>query len=149
MQTVSTYKPKIDPARLAAIGASAVYESRPAKLAEKVEKKDMAFKHPDCGQVPKALDRIIKAVAEYFYIAEPRIMSSSRLRSVDEARQVMMYLARTHTSMSLREISLAFNRNCHSTTLHGWKRVKGLIETDQRIAVAVMVLEKQLGFHAV
>jgi hypothetical protein len=134
MQSVITYKPKIDYARLAKAGAQAIPERREIKPP------------PDYSDVPELVMLIVQAVGAELRIPYGKIMSRSRRFSIREARQIAQYIARKHSGMSFNEIVHAFGQTCHTAALNANRRVKGFIETDERVRGVVGRVEARLGF---
>jgi chromosomal replication initiator protein len=73
-------------------------------------------------------------VADYFKVRVSDLLSERRSRSVARPRQIAMALAKELTQHSLPEIGDAFGGRDHTTVLHACRRIKGLRETEQRIA---------------
>jgi chromosomal replication initiator protein len=80
------------------------------------------------------IENIQKTVAEYFKIRVADLLSKRRSRSIARPRQIAMALAKELTTHSLPEIGDAFGGRDHTTVLHGCRRVKGLRETESRVA---------------
>jgi len=80
------------------------------------------------------VENIQKTVAEYFKIRVADLLSKRRSRSIARPRQIAMALAKELTTHSLPEIGDAFGGRDHTTVLHGCRRVKGLRETETRVA---------------
>lgn len=75
---------------------------------------------------------VIRAIAHCaagFGVEQERILARDRHQMPSIARIAAMYLARKHTYMSLQEISKAFLREDHGTTLHAVNKAKAMIET--------------------
>jgi len=80
------------------------------------------------------VENIQKTVAEYFKIRVADLLSKRRNRSIARPRQIAMALAKELTTHSLPEIGDAFGGRDHTTVLHACRRVKGLRETETRVA---------------
>jgi chromosomal replication initiator protein len=80
------------------------------------------------------VENIQKTVAEYFKIRVADLLSKRRNRSIARPRQIAMALAKELTSHSLPEIGDAFGGRDHTTVLHACRRVKGLRDTETRVA---------------
>jgi chromosomal replication initiator protein len=91
------------------------------------------------------IENIQKTVAEYHKIRIGDLLSKRRNRSVARPRQVAMALAKELTNHSLPEIGDAFGGRDHTTVLHACKRVKGLRESDRRVAEDYMNLLRTLA----
>jgi chromosomal replication initiator protein len=80
------------------------------------------------------IDNIQKTVAEYYKIRVAELLSKRRSRSIARPRQVAMALSRELTNHSLPEIGDAYGGRDHTTVLHACGRIRGLRESDQRVA---------------
>jgi chromosomal replication initiator protein len=80
------------------------------------------------------VENIQKTVGEYFKIRVADLLSKRRSRSIARPRQIAMALAKELTSHSLPEIGDAFGGRDHTTVLHACRRVKGLRDTETRVA---------------
>lgn len=73
------------------------------------------------------LERIQRAVCDVMHVAPADMRSKRRTATAVHARQLGMYLARTHTDLSLAEIARGFSRD-HSTVLHSIRAVERSLE---------------------
>jgi len=76
-------------------------------------------------------ERILKETARYYSLKESEIKGLSRARAPSESRQVAMYLMRTLTQLSLKEIGEQFEKRNHATVLSSIKKIEEMIKTDQ------------------
>ena len=72
-------------------------------------------------------DAYERAVLEEFDVPASELHSRRRTRSVVLPRQICMYLARLHTTLSLAEIGRFFGGRDHSTVLHAVEKVQELV----------------------
>ena len=79
----------------------------------------------------KGIDDIINVVCKHFGLDTTAIHTKSRKREVVQARQVAMYLAKTHTDFSTSKIGKFIGNKDHATVLHACKTVKGQCEVDK------------------
>lgn len=77
------------------------------------------------------IEDIINTVSEHFNISTALIRSASRKREVVQARQVAMFLAKTHTELSSARIGSYIGNRDHATVLHACKLIKDLKEVDK------------------
>ena len=77
------------------------------------------------------IDDIINVVCKHFDLESSAIHTKSRKREVVQARQVAMYLAKTHTDFSTSKIGKFIGNKDHATVLHACKTVKGQCEVDK------------------
>lgn len=73
---------------------------------------------------------IMKVVSEFYNIPIEMIKGDSRLKSIVYARQIVIYLARELTNLSLKEIGDGLGNRDHSTILHSHKKIANLIKRD-------------------
>lgn len=83
-------------------------------------------------------------VCEYFHISNDDLASPSRKREVVQARQIAMYLAKTHTKDSLNTIGAAIGRRNHATVLHACKTVQDLMDTDKSFRYSMDEIERKI-----
>lgn len=76
------------------------------------------------------VENIIKTVSEYYKIKVSDLLSKRRTRSVARPRQLAMCLAKELTNHSLPEIGDAFGGRDHTTVLHAYRTIKGMLESD-------------------
>lgn len=77
------------------------------------------------------IDDIINVVCKHFGLETTAIHTKSRKREVVQARQVAMYLAKSHTDFSTSKIGKFIGNKDHATVLHACKTVKGQCEVDK------------------
>lgn len=88
-------------------------------------------------------EMIVEATAEFYKLSPDVIFSKSRVRDIADARQVIMYLADKHTSLSSNAIGHKLNRK-HSTVLHGIATISGRLPYAKDLAEAVASIEEDL-----
>lgn len=69
------------------------------------------------------LGEIQRQIAEHYNIRLADMYSSTRQRAIARPRQIAMYLARQHTSLSLSEIGRKFGGRDHTTVIHAIETV--------------------------
>jgi chromosomal replication initiator protein len=72
---------------------------------------------------PVGLEKIAQVVCGHFSVKVPDLRSKKRTKSISTPRQVVMYLAREETSLSLVEIGEFLGGRDHTTILYGIQRV--------------------------
>ncbi len=86
---------------------------------------------------PITIDAIIRATAAYFDLKPATLIERSMDRSIMDARQLAMYLARHHTSASLAHIGESFGGRKKSAVTNGIQRVTERISTAPALQEAV------------
>lgn len=96
-------------------------------------------------QKPMNIEMIVEATAEYFNVNPSVIYSTSRVRDVADARQVIMYLGHELTGMSSTAIGFRLNRS-HATVLHGIQAVRDRLSVSRDLQQAVFSIKESLKF---
>jgi len=91
-----------------------------------------------------SMDFIQKLVCEYFEVPVDMVKSKVRKREIVQARQISMYLAKSHTKSSLKSIGAFFGGRDHSTVIYACQTVEDLIETDKKFKTYVSDIMKKL-----
>ncbi len=73
------------------------------------------------------LSEIVGLVEHNFGVEREDLVSKCRKSSLNWARQVAMYLARSYTQLSMEDIGKHFGRN-HATVVHAYQKVKETME---------------------
>jgi chromosomal replication initiator protein len=92
-----------------------------------------------------SMEQILERVAQHYQVKPTDLRSKKRTRLVSLARQVVMYLARRLTPLSLEEIGHHFGGRDHSTVLYGISRVQEDMAGDPRLASEINRLADRLG----
>ena len=91
------------------------------------------------------IDKVQKAVCDYFNITHEQMVSPCRKRQIVQARQISMYLCRNLiTNCSLSTIGAESGGKDHATVLHACATVTDLMATDKFFKKYVSDLEKIL-----
>lgn len=80
---------------------------------------------------------IIKETARYYSLTEEDLRGQNRSKNTATARQISMYLIRTLTNLSLKEIGAEYEARNHSTVLASIKKIEDLIKTDPNMSSTV------------
>ncbi|MCR5716947.1 MAG: chromosomal replication initiator protein DnaA [Lachnospiraceae bacterium] len=84
---------------------------------------------------------ILKIVAEHFNVTPKDILSQKRDAQFSEPRQVVMYLCSTVTHTTAVGIAKLLNKKDHTTILHGIKKIREQLETDEELRNKVTVIQ--------
>lgn len=68
--------------------------------------------------------QIMKVVCLHFGVKVGELKSDSRVSSLNEARQICMYIMKEFTNKTLVEIALTLNKKDHTTIMHGINKIK-------------------------
>ena len=80
---------------------------------------------------------IIRETARYYSLTEEDLRGQNRSKNTATARQISMYLIRTLTNLSLKEIGTEYEARNHSTVLASIKKIEDLIKSDPNVASTV------------
>ena len=91
-----------------------------------------------------SMEYIQKLVCEYFQVPIEMVKSKTRKREIVQARQISMYLSKSHTKTSLKSIGAFFGGRDHSTVIYACQTVEDLIDTDKKFKAYVADIQKKL-----
>ncbi len=91
-----------------------------------------------------SMEFIQKLVCDYFEVPVEMVKSKTRKREIVQARQISMYLAKSHTKTSLKSIGAFFGGRDHSTVIYACQTVEDLIDTDKKFKAYVLDIQKKL-----
>ena len=81
--------------------------------------------------------QIIKETARFYSLTEEDLRGQNRSKNTATARQISMYLIRTLTNLSLKEIGAEYEARNHSTVIASIRKIEDLIKTDPHMASTV------------
>ncbi len=93
---------------------------------------------------PVNFEMIVEATAEYYNLNPDALFSKNRMRDINDARQVLMYLTHKLTGLSSTAIGRKLNRQ-HGTVLHGISAIKERLPLMTDISKAVETIEASLA----
>ena len=76
---------------------------------------------------------IMDIVCDHFYVSEEDIKSSKRNRELVHPRQIIMYLCRSMTNATYKEIAQFLGNRDHATIMYGERTISDLIEKDNNV----------------
>ena len=79
------------------------------------------------------IQRIQRAVAEYFNLSVEDLKSKKRNANINYARQIAIYLSQTTTDETLVKIGLEFGNRDHSTVIHACDKIEEDINTNAKL----------------
>jgi chromosomal replication initiator protein len=92
-----------------------------------------------------ATKQILALAARYFGLTQAALTGPSRRTSLVEARNVIVHLARSHTTASYAEIGRTLGNRDHTTIMHADRRLAERLPTDPATQRAVDELDRLLG----
>ncbi len=91
------------------------------------------------------IERIQETVAAHYGLTVAKLTSPSREQKIALPRQVAMYLCRVLAEETFQAIAEKFNKKDHTTVIAAVDRVRGLLESDDQIQLAVERLTSKLA----
>ena len=91
------------------------------------------------------LDKITQVICARYQVKVSDLRSKRRGRTISQPRQVIMFLARRLTSLSLDEIGDHFGGRDHSTVLYAVRKIEGRYRSDPAFAATLERMADRLG----
>ena len=88
-------------------------------------------------------DFIVDTIADFYHIDTDDLYGKSRKREISDARQMLMYLAKTEAQMSSTNVGLRLSRN-HATVLHACKQIEERMTVEEGLRNEVSQLKQKL-----
>lgn len=85
---------------------------------------------------------ILDIVCQFYNLPMKIIKGTRRDKSAVEPRQVLMYLLKRNTSMTLEEIAAFIGGRDHTTVMHGIKKIELLQTTNERLRSDLLKLQE-------
>ena len=116
-------------------------------LGRPLKRSDLEKLFASPGHLKKSIsvESIATKVGKHFRITPKSMQTRSRDKEIVLPRQIVMYLARRLTGMSLQEIGEFFGGRDHSTVLHACKKVEDVLVNDTRLLGTIRQLEHDLA----
>jgi len=90
---------------------------------------------------------IFELACDYYKQNPTTVSKKNRKREYVQTRQIAMFLSKSLTKESLANIGRNIGDKDHATVLHACKTVKNLIDTDKKVFIDVMEIEKLCYFY--
>ena len=90
------------------------------------------------------IEKVQKAVADYFKIKISDMKSAKRARAVAYPRQIAMYLCRKTIKASFPEIGQKFGGKDHTTVMHACKKIEASAQKDLDLRAHMSALEREI-----
>ena len=85
---------------------------------------------------------------KYYQVPQDVMIGKSRKQDVAAARQIAMYLSKSLTRMTLKNIGLHFGGRDHTTVLHACQRIRSRIEAEQKFSEEIKALSDSIVVEA-
>ncbi len=93
-------------------------------------------------------ERIVETVSSFFNLEPEDLKTGSRSREVLVPRQIAMYLMREETETPFIQIAAYFGKRDHTTAMHSYEKIEGLVESDNQMRQDVLTIRQMLyGEH--
>ena len=124
-----------------------VYYSKINKKAITLEMAEEALKDIIYPNAPKMVTPqiIIQVVADHFGLKAEDITSKKRTAEIVVPRQVVMYLCREMTDVSLKNIAKVLDKKDHSTIINGINKIQEEINSNPDFASQIDILRKKIS----
>lgn len=99
------------------------------------------------GQVPErelSPEKIQEVVAEFYRVPLADMLGPGRSKSINQARQVAIYLSCELTELSTPRIGEIFGNRDHTTVLHARDKIKNLLKEDSKLQRDLQILMDRL-----
>ncbi len=103
------------------------------------------FKDPH-SILPSA-DVIIEEVCKFYSIEEDELRGQSRIKETVQARHIAMFLIRSMTNLSLKEIGKEFEDRDHTTVLHSITKIEDLKGKEPETAEILKDIKTNINIH--
>ena len=88
---------------------------------------------------------IIDVVSEHFNVSKDDITSKKRNSEYVMPRQIIMYLCKEMTDLSLQNIGNLLSKKDHTTVIHGINKIKSKMESDDDLRNKVETIKKKIS----
>ncbi|TCD45496.1 chromosomal replication initiator protein DnaA [Streptococcus sp. X16XC17] len=90
------------------------------------------------------IEKIQTEVGQFYGVSVKELKGPKRLQNITHARQVAMYLARVLTDNSLPKIGKEFGNRDHTTVMHAYNKIKGLLEQDENLEIELTTIRNNI-----
>lgn len=89
-------------------------------------------------------EMIAEQVCSYYKLPTDELFTRSRKREINDARQVVMYMTKKHTSLPLTAIGSRLSRS-HATVLHAVNNIENRLATEPQLRNDLDMIEQSLS----
>ncbi len=84
----------------------------------------------DTGRIKVTPHEMIDAVCKYFSVGKRALLGESRVRTIAEPRQILMYLLRTQLRLPFEEVGRIVGGRDHTTVIHAVDKITNLASSN-------------------
>lgn len=89
-------------------------------------------------------EMIAEQVCSYYNLPTDELFTRSRKREINDARQLVMYMTKKHTSLPLTGIGARLSRS-HATVLHAVSNIENRLATETQLRTDLAAIEEALS----
>jgi len=113
---------------------------------EKLTPKNLEAMLPEEGKRERLkIAHIKEEVASQYNLKHHDLEGSSRKKEVSQARHIAIYLAREMTNQSFPAIGKQFGNRDHTTIMHSYLKIKGLVEETPLLHAEIKEIQESLN----
>lgn len=90
------------------------------------------------------IEKIQQEVGNFYGVSVKEIKGTKRVQNIVLARQVAIYLSRELTDNSLPKIGKEFGNRDHSTVLHAYNKIRGILEKDNNLTIELQTIRNKI-----
>jgi len=127
------------------LAAQASLEKRPvnAELANELVERYYA----NLVAAKPSFEQILGSVSKHYRVGEDEILGISRKAHIAQARHVAIYITREILGDSWKQIGARFGNKDHTSMMHGYKKVRQLLNLNREMNASVKALIQDLFPH--
>jgi chromosomal replication initiator protein len=90
-----------------------------------------------------SVEKIKKAVADYYNVTVDTLKSKKRKAEINKARQVAIYLCTMNTDETVERIGLSFNRD-HATVIHAREKITEDLKNSEQLKQEIKEIKDKI-----
>ena len=95
-----------------------------------------------------SIEKILEVVAAQRNLKVIDLTGSKRTKEIAESRMLAMYLGRSLTDLSLKDIGQAFGGRNHTTVIHAIKEIESDCEKNEELKRSIQTIKRKLHADA-
>ena len=90
------------------------------------------------------LESVVKVICKKYSFSLKELRSDKKFKEISLARQIAMYLMKSTTDKSLKDIGLFLERKDHTTVTHAIKKIESICEINDEFNLTIQQLEEEI-----